>query len=110
MDMPKVDKLPDEYLLLNVGRKSAFAGKPNSHAMGGGPLELRRVAPGRDDLIAVWYRTYRPSPAFPPVLTTSGWARNHNFVAAASANLSIKAFLDQSIDNAKTPPRRAGLN
>jgi hypothetical protein len=92
--------LPDEYLLLKVGRSSGFAKKGQNYSPSGGPLELRYVSSSRDDLVAVWYRTFNPGPTILPVLMTSGWYRGSNGVPSGEISQSVGRFLTASL---KTP-------
>lgn len=75
-----IDGLPETYLLLKRGRSSGFAKQRQQYAADGGPYELRIIAPGRDDLIAVSYKTFNPRPSLLPVLTQTGWYQEPNSV------------------------------
>ncbi|WP_088347558.1 MULTISPECIES: DUF805 domain-containing protein [Rhodomicrobium] len=92
-----VAALPGEYLLLRIGRASRFAVARQAYAAAGGPLELRRIDPGRDDLVAIWYRTYDPPPARLPLLTTSGWYRGTNSAVSGDIDASIRSFLSRAL-------------
>jgi uncharacterized membrane protein YhaH (DUF805 family) len=89
--------LPDEYLLLKVGRSSGFAKNRQTYWANGGPFELRYVAPSRDDLVAVSYRAFNPGPSILPVLTSSGWFRGSNGVLAGEIDKTVGAFLTTSL-------------
>jgi hypothetical protein len=104
-----VAALPPEHLRLKVGRKSAFAQKYTNYTADGGPFELRYVAPERDDLIAVWYRTFLHEPVFPPVLTTSGWLIKPNSALSTEVAASVVRFFEQTVADAKAAERRAEL-
>ena len=89
--------LPDEYLLLKVGRSSGFARRGQTYYGAGGPFELRYVAPSHDDLVAVSYRAFNPGPGILPVLTSSGWFRGSNSVTTTDVSRSIGEFLTASL-------------
>lgn len=89
--------LPDEYLLLKVGRSSGFAKSRQIYYGAGGPFELRYVAPSHDDLVAVSYRAFNPGPGIVPVLTSSGWFRGSNSVTTTEISRSIGDFLVASL-------------
>jgi uncharacterized membrane protein YhaH (DUF805 family) len=89
-----IDALPAEYLLLRVGRSSRFAKERQIYAAAGGPFELRFVSGERDDLLAVWYRTFNPEVADVPLLTSAGWLRpGANSATAEEIEESLRAFL-----------------
>lgn len=95
---PPVDvTLPDEYLLLKVGRSSSFAKNRQIYAANGGPFELRYVNSSRDDLVAVWYHAYNPGPSVLPVLTSAGWYRGSNSVRSGEIEVSVGKFLTTSL-------------
>lgn len=89
--------LPDEYLLLRVGQSSSFAKNRQVYATAGGPLELRIVAAGRNELIAVWYRAFNPSPSGVPLLTVAGWFRGQNSATTDQVDATIAAFLTRAL-------------
>jgi hypothetical protein len=93
----EVTSLPEEYLLLRVGRPSSFAKKRQIYATAGGPLELRIVEPGRDELIAVWYRAFNPFPSRVPLLTVAGWFRGGNVATTTEVDANIAAFLARAL-------------
>jgi uncharacterized membrane protein YhaH (DUF805 family) len=95
--LTKAESLPSEYLLLKVRNKSSFFDRSKQYGPGGGPYELRYIAPGQDDLIGVWYRVFNTPTALPPVLTTTGWLRAANTVTTDKVTLDLKNFLEQSI-------------
>jgi uncharacterized membrane protein YhaH (DUF805 family) len=88
-----VPALPDEYLLLKVGRSSSFAKQRQIYSAAGGPFELRFVDSSHDDLIAIWYQTFNPAPAALPLLTTSGWYRGPNSVSVGDIDVRVSQFL-----------------
>jgi uncharacterized membrane protein YhaH (DUF805 family) len=93
-----IDALPDEYLLLKIGRSSAFAKERQMYSAAGGPYELRLVSGQRDELIAVWYRTYNPEVADVPVLTSIGWSRpGSNSATTDEIEDSVRAFLVRAL-------------
>lgn len=92
-----IASLPDSYLHLRVGRASAFAKPRQVYAATGGPLELRLVEPGRDELIAVWYRAYNPLPTLPPFLTVLGWYRGSNTANSDAIADAIREFLAKAV-------------
>ncbi|WP_271894212.1 hypothetical protein [Candidatus Phyllobacterium onerii] len=92
-----IDGVPDTYLLLKRGRSSSFAKPKQQYASDGGPYELRIVAPGRNDLIAVSYKTFNPRPSLLPVLTQTGWYRGSNNVMYETVSDSVKDFLLNSL-------------
>jgi uncharacterized membrane protein YhaH (DUF805 family) len=110
VELSKVEKLPDEYLVLKVGRKSSFAEMHKNYAADGGPLELRHVSPGHDDLIAVWYREFDPAPSMPPVLTISGWLRAPNTATTDAVAFNIRQFFDRSISKATVLSRETATD
>jgi len=89
--------LPDEYLLLKVGRASTFARSGQIYAGTGGPFELRYVAPSQNDLVAVSYHAFNPAPTILPVLTSSGWFRGPNSVTTTDVSRSVGEFLTASL-------------
>jgi hypothetical protein len=93
----QITSLPDEYLLLRVGRSSSYAKDRQNYAAAGGPLELRLVDPQRNALIAVWYRAYNPSPSLVPVLTAMGWFRGSNSATTDEINAVVAAFLARAL-------------
>jgi hypothetical protein len=95
-----VTSLPDEYLLLKVGRESTFAKRGRTYSGTGGPLELRYVDSSHDDLVAVWYRAFNPGLTILPVLTTTGWFRGSNNVLSSDIDLHVGEFLAAAL---KTP-------
>ena len=94
--------LPGEYLLLKVGRASAFAKKGQVYGAMGGPYELRLVSDARDDLIAVSYRAFNPRPGLLPVLTTSGWYRGSNSATTDQIAASVEAFLGTALGHLRS--------
>jgi hypothetical protein len=92
-----VDGVPDTYLLLKRGRSSSFAKPRQQYATDGGPYELRIIAPGRNDLIAVSYKTFNPRPSLLPVLTQTGWYRGSNSVMSEKVSDSVRDFLLNSL-------------
>jgi len=92
-----VEAPPDEHLLLKIGRSSSFAKRQRNYGTTGGPLELRFVNPQRDELVAVWYRSFNPPPARLPLLTTSGWFRGANSATTEEIEAGIDAFLDNAL-------------
>jgi uncharacterized membrane protein YhaH (DUF805 family) len=94
----EVTSLPDEYLLLRMGPASRFSKRGQMYGAAGGPLELRFVDQQRDDLLGVWYRTFNPRPAFPPLLTMMGWFRGANSATTDEISANVRAFLDRSLD------------
>lgn len=88
-----VAALPDERLLLLAGRESHFADPHKVYDALGQPLELRYVAPGRDDLLAVSYRAWKPYPAAPPILTSAGWLRAPNSVMSDNVSRRLTQFI-----------------
>ena len=99
-DQSTVASLPDEYLLLRVGRSSSFAKKGQNYSILGGPLELRYVDSSHDDLVALWYRVFNPVPSLLPVLTSMGWYRGSNSATTTEIDARISEFLANSL---KTP-------
>ncbi len=93
----QVSSLPSEYLLLRIGQSSGFAKNRQLYAAGGGPLELRLVDPQSSELIAVWYRTFKPSPPVLPVLTLMGWYRGSNTATTDEINATVAAFLNRAL-------------
>ena len=93
----EITSLPDEYLLLQIGGTSSFTKDRQMYAASGGPLELRLVDPSRNDLIAVWYRTYNPSPSLFPVLTGHGWFRGSNSASSDDINAVVADFLARAL-------------
>jgi hypothetical protein len=91
-----VSSLPNRYLLLKQGRNSSFA-KKTIYAAAGGPLELRMVDGVRDDLIALWYRTYHPSPSALPLLATHGWFRGSNTATTDDHAETVRVFLETAL-------------
>jgi hypothetical protein len=89
--------LPDEYLLLRVGRSSGFANKAENYSVAGGPFELRFVDASHDDLIAVWYRVFNPAPSAFPVLTLQGWYRGPNSGSAGDVDARVGEFLTSAL-------------
>jgi uncharacterized membrane protein YhaH (DUF805 family) len=94
-----VQVLPDEYLLLKVGRTSRFAQRNQMYGAGGGPLELRLVDAQHDELLGAWYRAFNPRPSLPPMLTVSGWFRPAYAWKPGEYNAHIRDFLARSLDN-----------
>jgi uncharacterized membrane protein YhaH (DUF805 family) len=92
--------LPEEYILLRVGRSSGFAKKGQIYAAAGGPFELRHVDASHNDLLAVWYRAYNPSPSVLPVLTSGGWYRGSNTTTSAHLDAKVSEFLATAFKNA----------
>ena len=92
-----IDDIPDTYLLLKRGRSSSFAKPKQQYASDGGPYELRIVAPGRNDLIAVSYKTFNPRPSLLPILTQTGWYRGSNNVMYETVSDSVRDFLLNSL-------------
>ena len=92
-----IEGVPDTYLLLKRGRSSSFAKPRQQYASDGGPYELRIVAPGRNDLIAVSYKTFNPRPSLLPVLTQEGWYRGSNQVMSDTISTSVSDFLLSSL-------------
>jgi uncharacterized membrane protein YhaH (DUF805 family) len=92
----KVSSLPDEYLLLQIGRSSSFAKDRQIYTIGG-PLELRLVDPNRNELIAVWYHAYNPSPSLVPVLTNMGWFRGSNSATTDEIQAIVSDFLARAL-------------
>jgi uncharacterized membrane protein YhaH (DUF805 family) len=92
-----VTSLPDEYLLLRVGRSSSFAKKGQNYSGSADPLELRYVDSSHDDLVAVWYRAFNPRPSMLPVLTTMGWYRGSNSVTTTEIDTLVGEFLAKSL-------------
>jgi uncharacterized membrane protein YhaH (DUF805 family) len=92
-----VAELPDTYLLLKVGRASFFSKDRQIYASAGGPLELRYIGAGRDDLVAVWYRVFNPSPTRAPILTTAGWFRGSNSASTDEIDATVQAFLQRAL-------------
>jgi hypothetical protein len=89
-----INALPAEYLLLKMGRSSSFAKARQAYAAAGGPYELRLVSAERDDLLAVWYRTFNPEVADLPLLTSTGWLRpGANSATSDDIEASLRAFL-----------------
>jgi len=72
---------------------------PKSYANGGGPLELRFVAPQRDELVAVWYREYNPPPTDWPLLTMTGWYRgpSPDGTRAEDTEVLVRTFLAKAL-------------
>lgn len=101
-----VDELPERYLLLKVRRSSSFAQKTQQYTGLGGPYELRLVAPGRDDLIAVSYRILNPHPSFAPVLTNSGWYRGRATIFTEQFRASLTEFLSTALVEASSQSGR----
>ncbi len=65
-----ITNMPERYLHLRVGAASTFGRRQFvSPGLAAGPYELRLLDSGRDDLVDVWYRSFRLVPAFPPVLS-----------------------------------------
>jgi uncharacterized membrane protein YhaH (DUF805 family) len=96
-----IGTLPDEYLVLKVGRSSAFWREHEKYAAAGGPFELRIVDQRRDELVAVWYQSpgFRPSPV--PVLTTSGWLARADGTMRIDLDESIREFLARALAPAR---------
>jgi hypothetical protein len=92
-----IDGVPETYLLLKRGRSSSFAKPRQQYATDGGPYELRIIAPGRNDLIAVSYKTFNPRPSLLPVLTQTGWYRGSNKVMSETVSDSVRDFLRNSL-------------
>ncbi len=92
-----VESVPDEYLLLKVGRASAFAKNRQNYGAAGGPLELRFVDSRRDVLVAVWYRSFSPAPVAVPLLTMNGWYRRANSARTHDIETSIREFLAKAL-------------
>jgi uncharacterized membrane protein YhaH (DUF805 family) len=92
-----VAALPDEHLVLKVGRSSSFATGRQNYSTTGGPLELRLVDPQRDELVAVWYRSFNPPPASLPLLTSNGWFRIPNAASSTEIEAGIRTFLDKAL-------------
>jgi len=95
----EVASLPDEYLLLRTGTASHFAKRGHVYGAAGGPLELRFVDTERSELVGVWYRSFNPRPAFPPLLSMAGWFRGSNGATTSEVSASLQAFLTRSLDN-----------
>jgi hypothetical protein len=89
--------LPDEYLLLRVGRSSGFAKKSENYSVAGGPFELRFVDASHDDLIAVWYQVFNPGPSALPLLTLSGWYRGPNSGSGGDVDARVGEFLTSAL-------------
>ncbi|MGA7999766.1 MAG: hypothetical protein WCA28_33295 [Bradyrhizobium sp.] len=89
--------LPEEYLLLRVGHSSSFAKNGQNYATAGGPLELRYIDSSHDDLVAIWYREFNPSPSLLPVLTTSGWFRGSNSATTDEVDARVGEFLSTAL-------------
>ena len=85
--------LPDQHLLLRVGRVSSFVQPRQIYGAAGGPLELRFVDAQRDELVAVWYRAFNPRPTVLPLLTVFGWYRGPNTATTDEIEAGIGAFL-----------------
>jgi hypothetical protein len=64
---------PAEYLLLQPFQDAKSIDPNAMFADGNGPLELRYIAPGHNDLIAISYEKITRAPATPPVLSLYGW-------------------------------------
>jgi hypothetical protein len=94
----QVTVLPEEYLLLRVGRSSGFATPKQPYAADGGPLELRCIDSSHDDLIAVWYRSFNPAPSTLPVITTFGWFRGDNSATTDEIEDRVAKFLRTALD------------
>ncbi len=93
-----VDALPAEYLLLKVGRASAFAKERQTYAAAGGPYELRIVSGASNDLLSVWYRTYNPEVSDFPILTSMGWMRpGSNSATTDEIEETLRAFLVRAL-------------
>ena len=92
-----IDALPDRYLHLKVGRESSFAKARQVYMAAGGPFELRMIDGSGDDLIAVWYRAYNPSPSLAPLLTASGWFRGGNSATTDEVGEALRRFLEMAI-------------
>ncbi len=92
-----IDRVPDTYLLLKRGHSSSFAKPKQQYVLDGGPYELRIVAPGRNDLIAVSYKSFNPRPSLLPVLTQTGWYRGSNQVMYETVSDSVRDFLLDSL-------------
>jgi uncharacterized membrane protein YhaH (DUF805 family) len=92
-----VASLPDEYLLLKLGRVSGYAKRSLIYSAAGGPFELRHVHSGQDDLVAVWYRAFNPHPSAMPLLTLSGWYRGPNTTTSEEINANFAAFLASAL-------------
>jgi hypothetical protein len=99
----KIDNLPDEYLRLKTGRKSSFAKPGQMYGAMGEPLELRYVAPGRDDLIAVSFEAFDPYPCAPPMLGASGWLRQSGSANYEDVITRVHAFITDSLSHAVHP-------
>ena len=99
---PKVvGSLPDEYLVLKVGRASGFWRQQEKYAAAGGPFELRIVDQRRDELVAVWYQALGSRPALVPVLTTSGWLSRADGATRFDLDDSIREFLASALAPAR---------
>ena len=92
-----VESVPDEYLLLKIGRASGFAKRRLTDAAAGGPLELRLVDSERDVLIAVWYRSFHSDPPGVPLLTMNGWYHRTNGAMTHDIEGSIREFLAKAL-------------
>ena len=108
LKLDKVTTLPDEYLSLMVGRESRLADSRRHYMFGGGPLELRYIAPGRDELVGAWYKTAYWQPVIPPVLTFSGWLPQRDLGTTSTVMRNIISFFDRSMAAATEPPAKAG--
>jgi uncharacterized membrane protein YhaH (DUF805 family) len=95
----EVASLPYEYLLLRSGTASHFAKRGHIYGPAGGPLELRFVDMERSELVGIWYRSFNPRPAFPPLLTMAGWFRGSNSATTDEVNASLQAFLTRSFEH-----------
>ena len=50
------------------------------------------IAPGRDDLISVSFKTFNPRPSLLPVPMQTGWYRGSNSVMSEIVSDSVKIF------------------
>jgi uncharacterized membrane protein YhaH (DUF805 family) len=110
LKLDKVTTLPDEYLSLMVGRESRLVDDRRRYMIGGGPLELRYIAPARDELVGAWYKTVRWQPVIPPVLTFWGWLPQRDRGTTSTVMQNIISFFDRSIASATAleSPVRSG--
>jgi hypothetical protein len=99
----KIDRIPDEYIRFLGGRDSQFSKQGHVKSALGQSLELRYIAPGRDDLIAVSYETYNPYPLAPPALTTSGWLRPTNTARSEDVLERVQNFVTDALVSQRTP-------
>ncbi|MEQ1715157.1 MAG: hypothetical protein ABL907_04105 [Hyphomicrobium sp.] len=96
-DPGEISSLPKEYLELRIGRSSRFAIERQMYTTAGGPFELRRVDSDHNELLAVWYQTYNPSPSRLPILTTNGWLRHPNSATSDEIDATVSGFLARAL-------------